>query len=208
MHPIFRKYIQSFRRTVDLRNDIHSLLVMNRCADTADHSIRVGEEARKLALMFGANPESAEIAGWLHDISALIPNQERIMVARHLDIDILPEEEAFPMIIHQKLSRYMARDIFDMTDPEILDAIGCHTTLRAQSTLLDQVLFVADKIAWDQPGKAPYLDDLLHNLDKSLEHAAFSYIRYLWERRHRLRVVHPWLIEAYEDLKTYHDIDH
>ncbi|EJW16375.1 hydrolase (HAD superfamily) [Paenibacillus alvei DSM 29] len=68
------------------------------------------------------------------------------------------------MIIHQKLSKVMARDIFGITDNEVLDAVGCHTTLRANATQLDLVLFVADKIAWDQQGTPPYLKELHHNL--------------------------------------------
>lgn len=147
-----------------------------------------------------ADPEAAEIAGWLHDISAVFPNQERIAVARELGVEVLPEEEMFPMIIHQKISKVMARDIFMVTDQEILDAIGCHTTLRARSTLLDKILFVADKIAWDQAGTPPYIEDLMFNLEKSLTQGAFSYISYLWERKDALKVIHPWLKEAYEDL--------
>ena len=63
------------------------------------------------------------------------------------------------------------------------------------------VVRIADKIAWDQPGKPPYLDELLAGLERSLDEAAFVYINYLWERRETLRVVHPWLVEAYQELK-------
>ncbi|WP_199925001.1 hypothetical protein [Paenibacillus sp. IHBB 10380] len=122
-------------------------------------------------------------------------------MSRHLQIDILPEEELFPMIIHQKISKVMARNIFGITDVEILDAVGCHTTLRANATLLDHVLFVADKIAWDQSGVPPYIEVLNRHLKKSLTHASFAYINYLWERKETLKVVHPWLKEAYEELE-------
>jgi len=185
----------------DLKQDIHHFLVNNQCPNTAEHCIKVGEEASKLAKRFGFNPKAAELAGYLHDISAVFPNEVRIGVAHELGIEVLPEEEAFPMIIHQKLSREMARDIFHVQDQEILDAVGCHTTLRKNSTELDRVLFVADKIEWDQVGKPPYINEIIHQLDKSLDHAALEYITYLWERRENLRVVHPWLREAYFELK-------
>lgn len=161
----------------------------------------VGTEARRIALRFGADPVAAETAGWLHDISAVIPNGDRIALSRELGIEVLPEEEAFPMIIHQKLSVVMAEQLFGVTDAAILDAVGCHTTLRAGSTLLDQVLFVADKVAWDQPGTPPYICELQEQLNRSLIHGAFAYINYLWERKHTLKVVHPWLKEAYEELR-------
>ena len=59
-------------------------------------------------------------------------------------------ERKFPMIIHQKLSRVIAKEIFKVEDEEILNAICCHTTLRKHATKMDLVLFVADKIEWDQ----------------------------------------------------------
>ncbi|KIL42549.1 HAD family hydrolase [Gordoniibacillus kamchatkensis] len=187
--------------TGNLKSDIRLFLTANNCPKTAGHCIDVGNEARRVAILFHADADAAETAGWLHDISAVFPNHERIAVARELEIEVLPEEEAFPMIIHQKISKAMARDIFRITDTEILDAVGCHTTLRRGSTLLDQVLFVADKIAWDQSGEPPYIRELLRSLDKSPAHGAFAYINYLWERRETLKVVHPWLKEAYEELK-------
>lgn len=66
----------------------------------------------------------------MHDISGVIPNEKRIAAAEALGIDILPEERIFPMIIHQKLSKVMARDLFQVADQDILNAIECHTTLK------------------------------------------------------------------------------
>lgn len=201
MHPNLKKLTKGIDFTGNLKHDIYLFLTVNNCPKTAEHCLDVGTEARKIALLFDVDPQAAEIAGWLHDISAVIPINERIAVSMDLEIEILPEEEVFPMIIHQKISRVMAREIFMIMDIEILEAVACHTTLRAKSTLLDKVLFVADKIAWDQNGDPPYIQELNKNLNKSITHAAFSYINYLWERKDTLKVVHPWVKEAYEDLK-------
>ena len=95
----------------------------------------------------------------------------------------------------------MAKDLFHIRDEEILNAIGCHTTLRANSTVLDKVLFVADKIEWDQAGNPPYLSQILEKLDLSLNHVAFEYINFLWQQRVHLKVIHPWLKDAYYELK-------
>lgn len=196
------------KRSRNLREDVYQFLVNNGCPKTAEHSLKVGELARKIAIRFGANQESAEIAGYLHDISAVFPSDQRIEVSRALGIEVLHEEEVFPLIIHQKISKEMARDLFNIYDQEILDAIGCHTTLRKESTLLDRVLFVADKIEWDQPGKPPYLNKITAQLNRSLEHAAFTYIDYLWQQRKNLKVIHRWLKEAYEELKLLIVEDH
>jgi HD superfamily phosphohydrolase YqeK len=63
--------------------------------------------------------------------------------------------------------------------------------------VLDKVVFVADKLAWDQPGVAPYHAEMSVALGRSLDEAALVYLRYLWQRRASLRVVHPWLRDAY-----------
>lgn len=191
--------------TGNLREDICSFLVNNKCPKTAEHCMKVGEMARKIAKQYDADPDAAEIAGYLHDISAVFPNDVRIHVSRELGIEVLPEEERFPMIIHQKISKEMARDLFQIRDQEILDAVGCHTTLKKDSTLLDKVLFVADKIEWDQSGTPPYLEQIMMQLDRSLEHAAFAYIHFLWEQRETLRVVHPWLRDSYFELEKRMD---
>ena len=145
--------------------------------------------------------QKAKIAGYLHDISAVIPNSDRIDLAEDLGIDILQEERDFPMIIHQKLSAIIAKELFSINDLEILNAIGCHTTLKAKSTLLDQVLFVADKIRWDGKGKPPYLNGILAALEESLQAASFYYIEYLYKQKDSLKVVHPFLVDAYNNLK-------
>jgi len=169
---------------------------------TSDHCARVAQEAVLLARRFGAQPDQAQTAGWLHDISAVYPNSVRVKVARSAGIRVLPEEEQAPMILHQKLSAAMARALFSVTDQEILGAIRVHTTLRPDATLLDKVVFVADKIAWDQKGSPPYLNGLLDALDISLDRAVFQYLGHLWQRRHQLLVIHPWFAAAYHDMRA------
>ena len=191
--------------TGDVRHDVPVFLVHHGCPKVAAHSGRVATEARRIAKLVGVDESLAELAGWLHDVSAVFPAQERASVARELGLEVLPEEDAFPLIIHQKLSVVLAHEIFGVESEPVLSAIGCHTTLKANATVLDKVLFVADKIEWDQPDVSPYRKDLLTALEQSLDQAALFYIHYLWERRQTLKVIHPWLREAYEQLSSsYH----
>ena len=104
------------------------------------------------------------------------------------------------MIAHQKLSVPIARALFSVTDIEVLSAIECHTTLKANPSTLDKVLFVADKIVWDRSGSPPYLDDLLAALEVSLDRAALVYLNFLWQQREQLQVVHPWIVAARDHL--------
>lgn len=202
MNLFFRPLTDQVTFTHEVEKDFSSFLISHGHPKIAEHCEKVGQEAARLAARFNQNPEQAKIAGYLHDISGVIPNGDRIEAALRLGIEVLPEEASFPMIIHQKLSRVMAEELFGVRNPSVLQAIECHTTLKKAPSEMDKILFVADKIVWDQEGVPPYRDDLLRQLNVSLDHAAFVYIRYLWDRKEQLRVVHPWLKDAYQDLKN------
>ena len=180
--------------------DATALLLRHGCAHTVGHSARVAAAARQLAKRFGGDPAAAEQAGWLHDISTVIPNAERIACAEAWRIEALPEERLVPMIIHQKLSAYLAAQIFAVTDSATLSAIGCHTTLKPQPSQLDKIVFIADKWRWDGPGNPPYLAGLEAQIAVSLDAATRWFLAYLWDWRASLLVIHPWLAAAHADV--------
>ncbi|MGW5955900.1 bis(5'-nucleosyl)-tetraphosphatase (symmetrical) YqeK [Bacillus mycoides] len=200
---MFEKFLNDFKVTGNLNEDVQNFLVLNNLPKTAEHSFWVSCEAEILARKFEMDPILAKQAGLLHDISAVFPNSQRVSAAYQLGIDVLDEEVQFPLIIHQKISRVMAKEIFNIDNVHVLNAIECHTTLKANPSRLDLILFVADKIQWDQPGTPPYIQELKQQLNVSLEHAAFSYIKYLWDRKENLKVLHPWLNDAYLDLSKH-----
>ncbi|WP_417637910.1 bis(5'-nucleosyl)-tetraphosphatase (symmetrical) YqeK [Enterococcus faecalis] len=181
-----------------LKNEIKQYLVSKNCEKTYYHCMEVGEYAYQLGEKYLTSPEKVSIAGYLHDISAIYPNNQRISVAQKYGIELNEAEMDFPMIIHQKISKSIAKMDFGIEDNEILSAIECHTTLKKNYSDIDLVLFVADKIKWDQEGKPPYLDGLLQALNCSLENAAYFYIDYIL--KHDIKVVHPWLWDAYNQL--------
>ena len=202
MHEILAQLIEGVPFSGDIQQDMQAFLEFHGCPKTALHCRQVAAQAKQLAARFAADEASAEVAGWLHDISAATPTGRRAVIARSLNLPVLPEEEAFPMLLHQKLSAVIARELFGVTDVAALSAIGCHTTLKADASLLDKVVFVADKIAWDQPGEPPYLKEMLAALEHSLDRAALCYLDYLWQRRVQLPgPFHPWALAALNQLK-------
>lgn len=193
-------YFDHFWLTGDLERDVTAVLTHHHLPRVAEHVARVAQEARQLATRFGADPELAETAAWLHDISAVIPDAARVVLCAAFGIDVLPGEAAFPMILHQKLSVVVAQEVFGVAEPAVLSAIGCHTTLKAGASLLDKIVFIADKIQWDQPGRPPYLDALETAVTHSLNDACRVYLNTLWQQRDTLRYVHPWFIAARNEL--------
>lgn len=163
------------------------------------HSKEVAEECYKLGELFSVDPIKCYISGLLHDVGGIIDIKDRAIVAESLGLELFDEENEFPLIIHQKLSSYCAQIAFKIESEEVLQAIKCHTTLRKNYSLLDLIVFVADKIHWDQKGEPPYLNALNSYIkEKNLEGAAKYYIDYIMANG--IKVYHPWIVEAKECL--------
>jgi predicted HD superfamily hydrolase involved in NAD metabolism len=202
LHLVLAAYIGDVSLTGDVPADAARLLRDRGRAETADHSQRVAAAAQRLARRWGEDEASAEVAGWLHDISAIVPREHRLQMTETLGVEVIAEERIAPVLVHQKLSAVIAQEIFAVIDRSVLSAIGCHTTLKADGSALDKIVFVADKMAWDQPGTPPYLTAMASAADRSLDLAAYCYLDDLWQRRETLPVMHPWALEAYRQLSA------
>lgn len=189
-----------FTPTGHIDQDVPRFLEGHIYPATARHCAAVAEEAARLAGHFNLDPQAAATAGWLHDISAVI-GTDWLGPAAELQVEVLPAELVYPNLLHQKISAIMARQIFGVTDPTVLSAIGCHTTLRPGASRLDMAVFVADKLRWDQPGQPPYAAQMQAALEGSLERAAWVYLDYLWQKRAELVILHPWAEAAWRELK-------
>jgi len=185
-------------RDFTLDQAVQRFLTYHACPGTLTHCGAVAAEARRLAARYSADEERAEQAGWLHDVSAVVPGGDRLALARALPLEVLPEETALPMLLHQKLSGVLAQEFFGMQDSGVLSAIICHTTLKPDASLLDKVGFLADKIAWDGQGRPSYWDAVFSGLETCLDAGVCAYFAYLWQKRDV--VPHPWFVAASRQL--------
>lgn len=184
-------------KSTDLKDQVKEFLIYYGKEDTVVHSFEVAEEAKKLAEKFNESSEKAFIPGLLHDISVVIPNEERVELQEYLNKEVLEEERILPMILHQKQSVFIAKELFGIKDKEILSAIECHTTLRKNASHLDKIVFIADKVKWDRDDSAPYLAELNNALKSSLNDGCRVYINWALSD---IIVMHPWLSSGMSDL--------
>lgn len=187
-------------RNYDVIDLIKNKYLDNNKADVLKHVENVAEIAVKLAMVYNLDVDKIKLAALLHDISGTLTPQEMYDFAIIHGLGIDPAEEKYHALLHQKVSRIIAQEEFDITDSDVLNAIECHTTLRKNASVYDKVIFIADKISWDQKG-VPSCDDLLkYATIESLNEACYLYIKYQFDNN-LLVIPHQWLIEAYEDLK-------
>ena len=197
MRPRLAAVLNGLTLTGDLARDTDALFALSGSRITREHVPRVARLAGELAGRFGLDPEQARAAAYLHDVGGAFPRAEMVDACSELGLEVLPEERQVPMLLHQKLSAELAREAFGVRDAALLDAVRCHTTLRAHATPLDELLFLADKIEWDRGGEPPYRAELLAALDGGLHAGARWLLAFLYAHPEDLLIVHPWLREAW-----------
>ena len=184
----------------DVVADAGALLASYGKHATWRHVQGVAEVCVQLAQRFGLDETACRLAGILHDISAVIAPKDMLRFAQEAGMALDPAEERYPFLLHQRLSAVVAQLHFGIDDSAVTEAIACHTTLRAQAGDVDMALFLADKIAWDQPGEPPFLSEVNAALDVSLRHACRVYIDYVMDNG-MILMPHRDLLAAREWLK-------
>ncbi|MGE5550241.1 MAG: bis(5'-nucleosyl)-tetraphosphatase (symmetrical) YqeK [Bacteroidota bacterium] len=114
------------------------------------HTLGVAATAEELALIHGADPDLARVAGLLHDYAREMAPEElqRLATAKGLEID--PIEAREPLLLHGKVGAMLAYERFGLAHPDLLAAIAQHITGAPGMTLLASVVFLADFI---EPGR-------------------------------------------------------
>lgn len=103
------------------------------------------EEAVRLALRWGADPEAARRAGILHDCTKYLDLAEQLKLCDEYGIVLDDLEQKAVKLLHSKTGAAIARHVYGAPD-EVCDAIYWHTTGKADMTLLEKVLYLADYI--------------------------------------------------------------
>lgn len=111
-----------------------------------EHTLGVMYTAAALAMCYGEDIERAQVAGLLHDCAKCIPNEKKLKLCKQHGIPVSEIEKSSPYLLHASLGAYIAKEKYDISDPEILSAIACHTTGKPDMTLLERIIFISDYI--------------------------------------------------------------
>ncbi len=111
------------------------------------HSCNVARAAKQLAQRYGADLDKAYFAGLMHDICKEAPfeEQQRLMLAG----DFAPDaaELHSRKLWHGIAGAYFLQTEFGIDDEEILLAVRFHTVGRADMSLLEEIIYMADMIS-------------------------------------------------------------
>jgi len=172
-------YIKISGLSGDIVRDAENILLGNGRPKTYAHVHDVAEMNVRIGRMYGLDENKCRIAGYLHDVSAVIKPADMLKYAKENSMPLCEAEERYPFLLHQRMSRIAAAEYFMISDEEILSPIEHHTTLKENASAYDMALFIADKLAWDQEGVPPFYDEVEKALGGSLEKAALVYMKYM-----------------------------
>ena len=127
------------------------------------------EEAIRLAQRYGADVTEARVAALLHDCTKKLNMEQQLALCEQYGVTLDALEQKALKLLHAKTGAEIARDVFGVSDA-VYEAIKWHTTGKADMTLLEKVIYLADYIepTRDFPGVKELRKTVYQDLDAGL----------------------------------------
>ena len=109
------------------------------------HVLGCEKEAVRLARHWGEDPVDAAVAGLLHDCTKRLKYREQTELIRNSGIDCGRDLLEQPKLLHAVTGAFVAKRDFAVSG-KIADGIRWHTTGRADMTLFEKIIYLADYI--------------------------------------------------------------
>lgn len=163
------------------------------------HSVNVAAEAVRLAKKYGADPERAELAGLLHDITKDMSKKEQLAFMEEHGVTLSVYEQHAPKLWHAVTGAVYVERVLRVGDEDIWNAIRYHTTGRAGMSLLEKIVYVADCTSkerdYDGVERIRKAADV--SLEAAMEEALAASLR---DRLDDRTPMHPDTVAAYNEL--------
>lgn len=180
----------------EIENDVKSVLSEYRFT----HSLGVAKKAIELAKIYGVQEEIAKKVGIAHDIAKEMTDEEMIEYAKANNIRIDEIETVKPSLLHGKIGADIAAKKFGFTQ-DMINAIKWHTTGRKNMSMLEKIIYVADKTEENRKGTRFNLEKsrelATQNIDETL---IFLMNEFITNNVKNEWLIHPETINARNDL--------
>ena len=163
------------------------------------HSLSVADEAKRLAIKYGADSEKMYFAGLVHDITKNLSNEEQLKLLNKGGIMLTDAEKASPKVWHGISGSVYLKYNLNIIDDEILSAVRHHSTAKENMTLAEKIIYIADLTSLDRNyPDVDYLREIVnYNLDKAIIYALSFTIKDLAGKN---LPIHPNTVKAYNYL--------
>ena len=169
---------------------IYSYLKKNMSEERYKHSFQVSKVAENIARHYEISTDKAKVLGLIHDCAKDYTIIELRALIKKYNIKMSEIEKNIPGLWHAYVGAELARDIFNIKDQEMLDAIRYHSTASEKIGLLGKIIYISDKIEPDR--KTEQLDKVRklvwHDIDLAMLELLNQGIKRLIDRN---LMIHP-----------------
>lgn len=157
------------------------------------------EEAVRLARHWGADPARCRRAAILHDCTKYLELDEQKALCGQYGVPLDELERVAVKLLHAKTGAALARAVFGESD-EVCAAIFYHTTGRADMSLMEKILYMADYI--EPTRDFPEVEELRALAYADLDAAVCMGARLaIEEMKEKNRPVHYNTVACFEQLR-------
>lgn len=159
-----------------------------------EHSLLVAEEAKNLAKLYNYDPNIAYITGLTHDIAKEFSEEENQYYVKKYNLDASNSK-----IIHADVGSWFCKEKYDFTEA-MCEAIKAHTIGCKNMTLLDKIVFIADKIG--RKDLSPVGQEIKKLAYQDLDKAIVLYLIKQQEKfKEKGKAMHPITLEVLNSLQ-------
>ena len=169
-----------------------------------EHSLSVSFTCMNLAMRYGYDIDKAELAGLMHDCGKRFADEIILKKCISHKIPVTDAEMKALPVLHAKYGAWLAENKYGIEDPEIISAIACHTTGKADMSVLDKIVYIADYI---EPNRTelPEMDmirqEAYSDLDQCLLHILHNSVHYLCKKGAAVDPITKKTYEYYSHLR-------
>lgn len=109
------------------------------------HCINVMKMSEKLAIKYNIDIEKTKKTALMHDLAKEFSKEDKLQYVIENKLKIDEVERSIIEILHGKISADICKKKYGFDD-EMCSAIEFHTTGKADMTMLEKIIFIADKI--------------------------------------------------------------
>ena len=174
-----------------IKKDLKDKLSKNRY----EHSLRVADYCKRLAQIYKADENKAYLSGLVHDCAKNL--EEYYMLNKKVNSDIILdiEEKNNPKIQHAPIGAAVCKNLYGISDNEIISAVRYHTTARENMSLIEKILFISDKI---EPNREyDTVEELRKIADYDIDKAIIKFLNDSFEYLEKnSQKIHPLSVKA------------
>lgn len=158
------------------------------------HTEGVVKRAIEYAKIYNVETEIVKAVAVTHDIAKEFTEEQNNYYIKKYNIQLDYIEKRNSDLLHQKIGAYICKDKYGFTE-DMVNSIRYHTTGRANMSLLEKIIFLADAT---EENRKYYSKDYVDLVKKDIDSGIIEICKFVINRLlEKNKIIHPYSIECY-----------